>query len=185
MARSFLGSEMHDFFDALDSGYVLRHDLSNILQTKIMLNIITDLESLFRVIAQYSTTNNKRLIINFLACREAYYKRSIDNAGWVWSENNVADVHSKEDKADSIKRVMGTWSLSIISDQWIVGQMKVTWQETRSQVTWYLLCRSFLFRSSLLYLFFYLYCLSLFCLSAISYFIFLYYCCSVFHIFFI
>lgn len=120
VVRSVLAGETHAFVDAFDSSFTLRHDLSEIVNSTIPLSLITDSESLFKVIVQSSTITEKRLMIDLQACREAYQEGEIDDVGWVKSGNNVADGLTKLGKAELVQKVMRTGTLSTVADQWVV-----------------------------------------------------------------
>lgn len=123
VVRSVLAGETHAFVDAFNSAFTLRHDLSTMVKTNISLNLITDSDSLFKVIVQSSTTTEKRLMIDLQACREAYRERSIENVGWVKSANNVADGFTKLNKAELIQRIMRTGTIQTIAYQWVLRPM--------------------------------------------------------------
>lgn len=59
------------------------------------MSLITDYQSLFKVITQSSTTTEKRLMLDLQDTREAYHEGKLDDVGWVQSENNVADELTK------------------------------------------------------------------------------------------
>ena len=64
IVRSVLGGETYAFVDAFDTGFILRHDISRILNRDIPLRIFTDSLSLFNVIVKSTTTTERRLMID-------------------------------------------------------------------------------------------------------------------------
>lgn len=120
VVRSVLGGDTHSFADSFDAAYDLRHDIEQMLDRKIPLCTVTDSDSLFKVIVQSSTTNERRLMIDIQACREAYQERKIDQIGWIKSDGNLADGLTKIDKVDLLKKVMRTGQLVWVADHWVI-----------------------------------------------------------------
>lgn len=120
VVRSVLAGETHAFADAFDAAYAIRHDLVQIIRRYVPLNMVTDSDSLFKVIVQSSHTTERRLMIDIQAGREAYQAREIDNIGWVRSDGNLADGLTKVNKVDLIQTVMRTGKLVRVADQWVI-----------------------------------------------------------------
>lgn len=110
------GGETHAFADAFDASYAIRHDLQQIMSKKIPLRIVTDSDSLFKVITKSSNMMEKRLMIDVQAVREAYHEREIDDMGWIKSEVNLADRLTKMNKSDLIQRTISKGRLDLIAD---------------------------------------------------------------------
>lgn len=83
VVRSVLGGETHAFVNSFDAAYAIRYDLETIVCKSVSLSMVTDSDSLLKVIFQSSTTTERRLIIDIQAGREAYQERRIDEMGWV------------------------------------------------------------------------------------------------------
>lgn len=67
---------MHAFADSFDQAYSLRHDLRQMLGIELPLMMLTDSDSLFKVITSSSSvTSEKRLMIDLRATREAYERK--------------------------------------------------------------------------------------------------------------
>lgn len=79
VVRSVLGGETHAFVDSFEAAYAIRHDLETMIGRPVTLSMVTDSDSLFKVIVQSSTTTERRLMIDIQAGREAYQERKIDN----------------------------------------------------------------------------------------------------------
>lgn len=120
VVRSVLGGETHAFVDSFDAAYAIRHDLETMVGKTVTLSMVTDFDSLFKVIVQSSTTTERRLMIDIQASREAYQERKIDNVGWIKSDGNLADGLTKVNKPELIQRIMRTGQLDRIADQWVI-----------------------------------------------------------------
>ena len=51
-SRSVMGAEVLAFADAFDYAYLLRHDLTRIMNTELSLAVLTDSDSLFKTITK-------------------------------------------------------------------------------------------------------------------------------------
>ena len=94
VTRSVLGAEVYAFADAFDYAYVIRHDLEEILNQCIPLQIMTDSRSLFDVIVRNSTTSDRRLMIDIKDVRESYESQKISHVGFVRSKTTL-QTHSQ------------------------------------------------------------------------------------------
>lgn len=72
MVRSVLVGEAYSFADFFDAAYAIKTYLQVIINQNISLMILTDLESVFKVIFKSTVTTEKRLMIDVEATREAY-----------------------------------------------------------------------------------------------------------------
>lgn len=79
--RSVLGGETHAFVDSFDAAYDIMHDLEAMLGKSVTLSMVTDSDSLFKVILQSSTTTETRRVIDVQTGTEAYQERKIYNIG--------------------------------------------------------------------------------------------------------
>lgn len=133
IVRSVLGGETHAFVDSFDAAFSIRHDLQKMANINIPLKMVTDSDSLFKVIVQSSTTTERRLMIDIEASREAYRERKIDNMGWIRSDGNLADGLTKINKTDLIQQVMRTGRLGRIADQWVIRPRVETSNSTETR----------------------------------------------------
>ena len=108
VCRSFLGAEVYAFADAFDYVYVMKHDLEQILDKRIPLQMFTDSKSLFDVIVKNSTTAERRLMIDIKDVRESYEQLKISNVGFVRSEDNPADALTKAKTCSALNRILST-----------------------------------------------------------------------------
>lgn len=120
VVRSVLGGETHAFVDSFDAAYAIRYDMQQMINKNIPLSLVTDSDSLFKVVVKSSTTTERRLMIDMLTAREAYQKREIDDMGWIRSDGNLADGLTKMNKVELIQKVMRTGKLDRIADQWVI-----------------------------------------------------------------
>lgn len=97
---------------------MLKHDLERSLSVKIPTKILTDSESLFRIIVKPTTSTKKRLMIYMLAAREVCESGEISNIGWIKFAQNAADVLTKENKCNTLEQILDTESLRTSVEQW-------------------------------------------------------------------
>lgn len=109
VVRTVLGGETYAFADCFDMTFMIRYDMERATNVKIPLTILTDSESLFKVIVKSSTTTEKRFMINIQAAREAFETYEIDNVGWIRTKDNIADGLTK------------TKSAPLSRNYWILG----------------------------------------------------------------
>lgn len=86
------------------------------MSKNIPLIIVTDFNSLFKVITKSSNMTEKRLMIDVQAGCEAYHYQKIYDMGWVKSENNLANGLTKMNKSELIQRTMRTGQIDVIAD---------------------------------------------------------------------
>lgn len=55
------------------------------------LTLLTESESVLKVVVNASKTTEKSLMIDMRASREAYHREEIRNFGWIRSEDNLVD----------------------------------------------------------------------------------------------
>lgn len=100
VVRSVIGGKCHAFADAFYYGYSPRHDLEQMLDKTLPLQLHTDSDSVFKVIVKNSSTTERRLMIDLEATREAYGSHDIDDIHWVRSGDNPADCLIKAGVCD-------------------------------------------------------------------------------------
>lgn len=79
--------------------------------------MLTDSNSLFKVIVKSSTTTERRLMIDVSATRAAYECCEINIVGWIKSTHNVADGLTKIKRCDTIKDLLDTEILNLSVEQ--------------------------------------------------------------------
>lgn len=78
---------------------------------------------------KYSTTAEKRLIIDIRATREAYENRDITNIGWIPLNQNIAGGLNKVTDGDALDDELRIGVLNIKIKQWIERAMSSTCDE--------------------------------------------------------
>lgn len=101
---SVLGEETRAFADAFNASYALNHYVQKIISRNINLCIVTDLDSLLKVITWTSNMTEKKVKNDVQAGREAYQDRNIDGRRWIKSEVNLADGRNKINRSDLIQQ---------------------------------------------------------------------------------
>lgn len=120
IVRSVLGGETYAFADGFDAAYMLRYDLERMLMRRIPMTMLTDSESLFRVIIKASVTTEKRLMIDVRAAREAYQRGDISNVGWIRSAHNLADGLTKFEKNKLMVEFLESGRVTTVVEQWVI-----------------------------------------------------------------
>lgn len=72
----------------------------------IPITILTDSESLLKIMVKSTTTTKKRLIIDIRAAKEAFKNSEISSIGRIRSEENAADGLTKQKKCDAQESIM-------------------------------------------------------------------------------
>lgn len=72
VARLSMAGETLAFTDGFDCAYLIRHDLTRMVNRNIPLLMFTDSEKLFEVLTRSRYTTEKRLLVSIAAAREAY-----------------------------------------------------------------------------------------------------------------
>lgn len=78
------------------------------LNIKVYLIMLTDSESLFKVIVKSSTTTEKRLMVDIQAAWEALENNEISDFGWFGFDDNVADVLNNIKQYEALKELIDT-----------------------------------------------------------------------------
>ncbi len=120
VARSVLGAETYAFADAYDFAYCAKRDLENILGRRVPLEMYTDSKGLFDVITKWSQRQERRLMIDLQAVRDAYNSHEISNVGFIRGPNNPAEGMTKPLKYDPLNRLLRTGRADFTVDQWVI-----------------------------------------------------------------
>lgn len=115
-----VGGETHSFADSFHAAYDIRHNLQKLSNLNILLQIVTDSDSLFKFIIQCSHSIERELMIDVRAEHEAFEDRKIDNVGSINSDGNLADYINDVNKPDLLQHVMGTTKLTRFSKKCII-----------------------------------------------------------------
>lgn len=82
------------------------HDFEAMLQHIVPLHMFTYSKSVFDVITNCSSTEEKRLTINIPQVRKTYDLGEISKIGLIKSENNPAEAFSKVKACSAVKKVI-------------------------------------------------------------------------------
>ena len=82
--------------------------------------MFTDSKSLFDVITKSSQTQERRLMIDLQAVRNAYTTHEISNVGFLRSEENPADGMTKPGKCAALDHLLRTGKADFAVSQWIL-----------------------------------------------------------------
>ena len=91
MTCSVLAAKVIAFADLFDEAFAIKDTIDTAIANSVQLHLITDSKSLFDIISKGSRTNEKRLILDVYAARQAYKEQHISNIGFVRSNHNIAD----------------------------------------------------------------------------------------------
>ena len=80
----------------------------------------TDSKSLFDVITKCSQTQERRLIIDLQAVRDAYKTHETSNVGFIHGPNNPADGMIKPFKCDPLNNYLRTSKAMFPVEQWVI-----------------------------------------------------------------
>lgn len=119
-ARSVLGAETYAFADAYDFAYCAIHDLEKILDRLIPLEMHTDSKSLFDVRTKCSQTQERRLVIDLQAVRNAYALQEISNVGFIRRPENPADGLTKIALYGPLESLLRFSKADFKVDTWII-----------------------------------------------------------------
>ena len=123
VVRSVLGAETYAFADAFDFAYCAKIDLETLLDSFVSLSIFTDSKSLFDVITKCSHTQERRLMINLQAVRDAYAVHDISNVGFMRGPNNPADGLTKIGKCHALYHLLRTGKSDFIVQQCVLRSL--------------------------------------------------------------
>lgn len=84
-----MGGEIYAFAEQFYIAFMLRHDLETICQMDILIQICADSLEMFHVVAEASSTTEKRLMIDVAGAHESRSQEDIFNVGLIISEQNM------------------------------------------------------------------------------------------------
>lgn len=102
------------FFNWFDASYAIR------LQQNIPSSIVTNSDSLFKVIVRSSSTIEKRFMIYLQAALKASHECKMNKMGWIKSSGNLVGWLTKINKPELIQRIMRKGKQDNIADQWVI-----------------------------------------------------------------
>lgn len=92
--------------------------------------MLTDSESLFKVIVKSSTATEKRLMVDIQAAWEALETNEISHVGWIGPDHNVADVLTNMKRYEALEKLTDTGKTSAKLRKWTIRK-----QPNQTEVT--------------------------------------------------
>lgn len=108
VCRSAMAAETLAFVEGFDTSFTLRAQVRQLLGRDLPLIMLTDSQSLFRILTSHKRTTEGRLMIDLFAVRQSYRRGEIDNVGLIRSEYNIADDLTKLKGNGALFRAMLT-----------------------------------------------------------------------------
>ncbi|CCD55570.1 hypothetical protein BofuT4_P155610.1 [Botrytis cinerea T4] len=120
VTRSVLASELYGMVLGFDISAAIKGTVDKIFPArKIPLVICIDSKSLYDCLTKLGTTNEKRLMIDVMAIREAYEKREIVEIKWIDGESNPADAMTKSKPCQALKDLVDNNTITIKVTEWV------------------------------------------------------------------
>lgn len=117
VTRSVLASEIYGMMTGFDIGISTADTMRRITKTlglpNIPVVICTDSRSLYDCLIRLGTTDEKRLMIDVMALREAYERREILEFRWINGKDNPADAMTKANPNGRLEEFISNNSLKI------------------------------------------------------------------------
>ena len=107
--RSILISELYVMIHDFDADAVIKSIVKKILTISILFMIVCiDFKSLYECLIRLKIIQKKRFMINIMCLRKVYERREIIEIRWIDEKSNSADVMTKENFCDALKRFIST-----------------------------------------------------------------------------
>lgn len=123
VTRSVLASELYAMTLGFDHTSILKTTINKIFvhaqERTIPIVLCTDSHSLYKCFVKLGTTNEKRLMINIMALRQAYKAREIAEVRWINGATNLANAMTKLVADNALKVLIDTNTLSIRPHGWV------------------------------------------------------------------
>lgn len=117
VTRSVLASEIYGMMSGFDIGMATSSTFRQIADRlglpPLPLVLCTDSRSLYEALIRLSTTDEKRLMIDVMALREAYERREISELRWIDGRDNPADAMTKATPNTALETLIDTNELRI------------------------------------------------------------------------
>jgi hypothetical protein len=120
VVRSSTAGETLAFAEAFDAAFILKHDLTTMLNKQIPLLMLNDSESLFKTLTRSRYTTERRLLVDIAAAGQAYHSREISNIGLIASQDNVADGMTKLGPNSALHRFLTYTKIDHAVQQWVI-----------------------------------------------------------------
>ena len=100
-------------------GAVIKLTINLVLNTTIPLIIYTNLKSLYNCLVRLNTTQEKRLIVDFICLRQLYECKKIAEIKWIEGNTNPADFITKLKAYNALKQLINTNKVNISVMEWV------------------------------------------------------------------
>lgn len=123
ITRAVLASELYAMSLGIDIAIPLSQTINQVAE-RLSLEIIplvvcTDSRSLYECLVKLGTTKEKRLMIDIMAIREDYERRSIDEIRWIYGKDNPADAMTKTNPCAALKELLRKNELTVRLEGWV------------------------------------------------------------------
>jgi hypothetical protein len=120
VVRSILGGEMMAFAEGFDRAFTVQHELSTMLSQRIPISMLTDSKGLFDVLVKSSSTQERRLMIDIAAAKQACDTKEKSDMGFIRSTHNLADGLTKLESCQALLDAMHTGRFVHPVEQWVI-----------------------------------------------------------------
>lgn len=93
--------------------------MNNIFNRIVPLDVYTDSQSLFDILAKVSCTTEKRILTNRCNLRQCYERREITEVFWIFTEHNSADIFTKAKPCNALQKMLRTNTVELIPNAWV------------------------------------------------------------------
>lgn len=119
VTRSVLASELYGMAHGFDLAACVKATLELILGIEIKLTLCTNSKSLYNCLTKLGTTQEKRLMIDVMALRQAYERKEIAQVKWVDGNSNPADSMTKSKPSNALKRLIDENKVKMNVQGWV------------------------------------------------------------------
>ena len=105
----------HDF----DADAVLKTTLNRILNISVFMIICTDFKSLYDCLMKLKSTQEKRLMIDFMCLCQFYERRKIAKIRWIDDDKNSIDVMTKSKACSALQDLINSNKISLDAEEWV------------------------------------------------------------------
>lgn len=123
ITRSVLASKLYALANGFDVAATIRDMATQILQLMkpLPLVICTDSKSLYECLVKLGSTQEKRLMIDLMALREAFERKEINEVKWISGNSNPADAMTKAKPCAALSNLVNTNKLDLHIEGWTEG----------------------------------------------------------------
>jgi hypothetical protein len=86
----------------------------------IPMSMLTDSKVLFEVLVKTSSTQERRLMIDVAAAKQAYDRKDISDIGFIRSMHNLADGLTKRGSCKNLLEALHTGEIVHPFEQWVI-----------------------------------------------------------------